>query len=371
MTTQMVTKTDDILVCKNLSKSFNGIKIIDDLSFHVKKGELVTIVGPSGCGKSLLLRMLAGFENPDSGEIIMDGHQMVGVPPFKRKTAICVQNFALFPNMTVKKNVDFGLEHQGYGSNDIEEKSLHWIEIVGLKGFENRKIEQLSGGQKQRVALARALAIEPEILLLDEPLGALDANLRYRMQGEIKGLQQNLGITIIHVTGSESEAMSMADRMIMFNEGKIEQEGVPKEIFRNPASKFVASFMGNYNLIDGKYESINQDSVSLKTEVGLLIVGDFSKTTKNEKIDNEGTVIIRVDKVEIMPIDHDTDCDNILYGFVRGVEFKGSIVNFLVELENKQIFNVEKHQSRGLLVKYDYTGRVKIAWWSSDTKLLI
>lgn len=357
------------LQCLNLTKKFGGRTVIDNLSFSANKGEFVTLLGPSGCGKSVLLRMLAGFETPDEGQILIEGEDMSQVPPFKRKTAICVQNFALFPNLNVQKNVEFGLENQGFDKEERFRKSLHWIEVVGLKGFENRKIDQLSGGQKQRVALARALAIEPEILLLDEPLGALDANLRVRMQSEIKGLQQNLGITIIHVTGSESEAMAMADRIIMLNEGRIEQEGPPKEIFRHPKTKFVASFMGNYNLIQGKVASTNGQTVLLDSEVGTITV-DRMNLIEPVSPGTAATAIFRTDHATLLPANSTHDFDNSVVGNVHGVEFKGSIVEFVIELENKQILKIEKHQSRNLQIRNDFVGKAILGWNGTDTQLL-
>lgn len=358
------------LQCRNITKKFGEQTVIDNMTFSVNKGEFVTLLGPSGCGKSVLLRILAGFESPDGGQILIEGEDMAQVPPFKRKTAICVQNFALFPNLNVQKNVEFGLENQGYNKEERIQKSLHWIDVVGLKGYEQRKIDQLSGGQKQRVALARALAIEPEILLLDEPLGALDANLRVRMQSEIKGLQQDLGITIIHVTGSESEAMAMADRIIMLNEGKIEQVGPPKEIFRQPKTKFVAGFMGNYNLIHGIVASINEQTVLLDSDVGTIAV-DRANLIEPVQPGAAATAIFRTDHVTLFSENSTHDYDNSVVGNVHGVEFKGSIVEFVIELENNQILKIEKHQSRNLQIRNDFIGKARLGWNGKDTQLLV
>ena len=233
---------------RNVLKEWDDFRLgIGEL--EVKDGEFLTLLGPSGCGKTTTLRMIAGFERPDRGEILFDGRPVNDLPPYERNIGIVFQDYALFPHMTVFKNVAFGLEMKGLPKMEIERKVRWALEVVGLTGFENRYPEQLSGGQQQRVALARALVVEPEVLLLDEPLSNLDAKIREKLRGEIKRIQRELGITTLYVTHDQEEAMAISDRIAVMNFGKVEQVGKPLELYYRPRTEFVARFLGLSNIL--------------------------------------------------------------------------------------------------------------------------
>ena len=234
---------------RNVVKGWGAFRLeIDELT--AEDGEFLTLLGPSGCGKTTTLRMIAGFERPDVGEILFDGRPVNDLPPYERNIGIVFQDYALFPHMTVFKNVAFGLEMKGLSRGEIEKKVRWALEIVGLTGLENRYPEQLSGGQQQRVALARALVVEPKVLLLDEPLSNLDAKIRERLRGEIKRIQRALGITMIYVTHDQEEAMAISDRIAVMNFGKVEQVGRPLELYYRPRTEFVARFLGLSNILE-------------------------------------------------------------------------------------------------------------------------
>ncbi|MBQ3119051.1 MAG: ABC transporter ATP-binding protein [Clostridia bacterium] len=240
-----------IIELKNISKSFGEEDILENFSVEIARHEFVTILGPSGCGKTTMLRLIGGFETPDNGQIFFDGEDITNLPPYKRRLNTVFQKYALFPHMNVFDNVAFGLTIKKIDKNIIKEKVSEVLKLVNLSGFEKRNIDSLSGGQQQRIAIARALVNEPEVLLLDEPLGALDLKLRQEMQLELKKIQKKLGITFIYVTHDQEEALTMSDEIIVMNNGKIQQKGSPIDIYNEPENAFVASFIGESNIIDG------------------------------------------------------------------------------------------------------------------------
>ena len=240
-----------IIKLENISKSFGEEDILENFSVEIARHEFVTILGPSGCGKTTTLRLIGGFERPDSGRILFDGEDITGLPPYKRRLNTVFQKYALFPHMNVFDNVAFGLSIKKMDKKVIRQKVGDILELVNLKGFENRNISSLSGGQQQRIAIARALVNEPEVLLLDEPLGALDLKLRQEMQLELKKIQSELGITFIYVTHDQEEALTMSDEIIVMQNGKIQQKGSPVDIYNEPENAFVAGFIGESNIIDG------------------------------------------------------------------------------------------------------------------------
>jgi spermidine/putrescine transport system ATP-binding protein len=235
-------------------KSYGDSVAVKHLDLEIARGEFVAIMGPSGCGKTTTLRMLAGLEAPSAGTIEIGGRVMNDVPAHQRDTPLVWQSLALFPFLNVRENVEFGLRMRGVSEPERRTRSLMWLERLGLKGFEKRRIDQLSGGQRQRVALARSLVTEPQMLLLDEPLSALDAHLVIRMQGVLTKLQKELGITFVYVTHSQSEAFAMADRVVIMDHGEIAQIGDPKEVYRTPRNRFVAEFVGRNNILAGRVE---------------------------------------------------------------------------------------------------------------------
>jgi iron(III) transport system ATP-binding protein len=249
----MAQSSDAYIQVKNLRKMYGPTSVLEDISFEIQEGEFVCFLGPSGCGKTTLLLCLAGLESANSGDILKKGESLMRKPPSKRDVGIVFQSYALFPNLTVAENIRFGLENQKKAAADIGKISAELVQLLTLEGHENKYPSQLSGGQQQRVALARALAVSPSLLLLDEPLSALDAQVRSRLRGELRDLQSRLGITTIMVTHDQEEAQSLADRIILMNHGKIEQIGTPWEIYNQPASSFVADFIGVSNLFKAEH----------------------------------------------------------------------------------------------------------------------
>jgi ABC-type Fe3+/spermidine/putrescine transport system ATPase subunit len=241
-----------ILEVQNVEKTFGTLKAVDGVSFGVADGEFLTFLGPSGCGKTTMLRMIAGFEDVSAGRLLLDGHDLSRMPSFRRPVGMVFQNLALFPHMSVAENVGFGLTVNRRPRAEVRQRVLDILELVDLAGYGERMVHQLSGGQRQRVALARSLVTEPRILLLDEPLGALDLKLRRQLQLELRALQRRLGTTFIFVTHDQEEAMSMSDRIAVFNAGRIEQIATPNEIYAQPSSLFVADFVGESNLFRGR-----------------------------------------------------------------------------------------------------------------------
>jgi spermidine/putrescine transport system ATP-binding protein len=240
------------LELKQVCKSFATHAVVDDVSLRIERGEFFSLLGPSGCGKTTTLRLMAGFERPERGEILYDGERRDGTPAYARDVNLVFQHYALFPHMTVQQNVAFGLEVASVPAVDVTRRVREALELVRLSGLERRYPRQLSGGQQQRVALARAIVTEPSILLLDEPLGALDLKLRKAMQLELKTLQRRLGLTFVHVTHDQEEALAMSDRIAIMNHGKVLQVGTPAEIYERPATRFVAEFIGESNLFEGR-----------------------------------------------------------------------------------------------------------------------
>lgn len=249
-----------------------SFRAVDDVSLHINSGEFVTLLGPSGCGKTTILRMIAGFESPTSGDILLDNDLVNNMTPDKRDTAMVFQSYALFPHYNVFDNVAYGLINKKLDKQQIHEKVLNILSLVGLSGLEKRNTNQLSGGQQQRVALARALVMEPAVLLFDEPLSNLDAKLRIYMRKEIRKIQQRIGLTSIYVTHDQAEAMSLSDRIIIMNKGKIEQIGTPHEIYQQPASKFVADFIGNANFVSGEVLAVAGEIAQVRMLGGVLPV---------------------------------------------------------------------------------------------------
>jgi spermidine/putrescine transport system ATP-binding protein len=257
---------------QHIQMRFGDSVALHDISLQIPKGSFVVLLGPSGSGKTTLLNILGGFLEPTSGRVLIDGQDITHLPPAKRPTATVFQDYALFPHMSVEQNVAFGLRMRGTANDEKNKRVGKALEMVGLSSFGKRRIQQLSGGQRQRVALARSLVVEPAVLLLDEPLGALDLNLRRQMQDELTDLQKRLGMTFVHVTHDQDEAMSMADTIVVMNQGRIEDVGKPERIYLRPQSKFTAAFMGESNLLEGVVKTKQDDKICLETPLGLLTV---------------------------------------------------------------------------------------------------
>lgn len=259
------------LKLNNLTKKYGDFTAVSNINIDLEKGEMVALLGGSGCGKTTILRMIAGFIEPNEGTVEIDGNVMNKIPAYKRNVGIFFQNYALFPHMTVFDNVAFSLKLKKLPKDEIKKKVEDILELVKLVGLGERYPRELSGGQQQRVALARALVMEPNVLLLDEPLSNLDAQLRIEMQVEIKRIQRHLGLTTIIVTHDQEEAVSLADRIIIMNAGHIYQMGTPKYVFNHPASPFVADFMGFSNFVEGTVDSVDSERISVKTSTGITV----------------------------------------------------------------------------------------------------
>ena len=271
---------------KSIQKSFNNIKVLKDIDFSIEKGEFLTLLGPSGCGKSTLLRCIAGLNNFENGSIIIDNKDIGNVKPKDRQVGMVFQSYALFPNMTVYENIAFGLKIKKLSKKEIDKKVKEMIEIVELNGKEDNYITELSGGQQQRVALARSIVTEPKVLLLDEPLSALDAKIRKNLQVQIRKIQKKLNMTTIFVTHDQEEAMTMSDKIIVMNKGYIAQIGGPEEIYKHPANEFVARFIGNYNVYN-KIEGKNLLNIKLENSIAIRPeVISISKENDKDKLEN-------------------------------------------------------------------------------------
>jgi spermidine/putrescine transport system ATP-binding protein len=286
---------------ERVTKDFGETVAVDDLSLDIAVGEFFSLLGPSGCGKTTTLRMIGGFEEPSRGTIYLRGRDVTDLPPHKRDVNTVFQSYALFPHLNVFENVAFGLRRRKVSSDDIQTRVGRALKLVDLEGFEKRKPGQMSGGQQQRVALARALVNEPEVLLLDEPLGALDLKLRKQMQLELKRIQQEVGITFIYVTHDQEEAMTMSDRFAVMRSGRIEQIGPPEDVYENPQTEFVASFLGASNLLDGELKEQTNGATSI-----LLAGGDLVHLPSDRAPFGQGVTVkvgVRPEKITIGPDD--------------------------------------------------------------------
>jgi putative spermidine/putrescine transport system ATP-binding protein len=318
------------LTLHNISKSFAGTVAVEHFELAVEKGEFVSFLGPSGCGKTTTLRMIAGFENPTTGSIQIEGNEITNIPPNQRNVGMVFQSYALFPNMTVGKNVGFGLKVRGRSGNEIESRVKEMLELIKMSHLENRYPYQLSGGQQQRVALARAIAIHPQVLLLDEPLSALDAKIRVDLRQEIRRIQRQLGITTIYVTHDQEEALSISDRIVVMREGVMDQVGTPFEIYNFPQTAFVASFVGTLNattaeVVDPERCLISMDGVQFVT------AEDLSGRVKGDKV----RMSIRPERLSFAS---DQKKDNVLDCRIENIMFLGSIVRIQVLIGNTKFY---------------------------------
>ncbi len=299
----------EVIELRNVSKSFEDHRVLDKINLKIHKGEFLTLLGPSGCGKTTTLRIIAGFETPDEGDLIFEGKRINDLEPYKRTINTVFQRYALFPHLNVHDNVAFGLVLRKEKKSVIDEKVRQMLKLVGLSGYEKRSVTSLSGGQQQRVAIARALVNEPEVLLLDEPLGALDLKLRKEMQIELKNIQQRVGITFIYVTHDQEEALTMSDTIVVMNEGYIQQIGTPIDIYNEPVNRFVANFIGESNIFNGVMKK--DLVVEFSNNIFDCVDSGFKE---NEEVD----VVIRPEDVEVVPLE-----SGMLKAVVESVVFKG------------------------------------------------
>jgi spermidine/putrescine transport system ATP-binding protein len=285
------------LECCDLTKDFDNFRAVDHVSFVVPQGSFFSILGPSGCGKTTLLRMIAGFQFPTSGDLLIKGNSMIGVGPNKRPVSMVFQHLALFPMMNIGKNIGFGLRQRGVSTAEIKTRVGRVLERVGLPGIEDRRIDQLSGGQKQRVAIARCMVLEPDVLLLDEPLGALDLKLREHMKIELKTLQAEFNTTFVYITHDQSEALVMSDKIAVMNKGRFDQIGTAKDLYYDAANAFVAGFVGDSNRFEGTVKALNGQIVSLITDGGVELHGQA--TTQVPKIGQRAQIFVRPEAIQL------------------------------------------------------------------------
>ncbi len=312
---------DNVIIrLQNISKKFEDDVILDNINLTIKDKEFMTFLGPSGCGKTTTLRIIAGFLESDSGQVIFEGKDINNLPPHKRQVNTIFQRYALFPHLNVYDNIAFGLRIKKMKEKDISKKVHEMLELVNLKGFQRRNIASLSGGQQQRVAIARALAVEPRVLLLDEPLGALDLKLRKDMQVELKNIQKRMGITFIYVTHDQQEALSMSDTVVVMNDGKIQQIGTPIDIYNEPQNAFVADFIGESNILDG----VMLDDFKAKFSGAVFQCLDKGFAV-NESVD----IVVRPEDVDVVPVEEGT-----ISGTITSNTFKGVHFEMIVDIDN-------------------------------------
>ena len=326
-----------LISLRDVSKAFDGETVLDAISLDIHDKEFVTLLGPSGCGKTTTLRIIGGFEYPDAGTVIFDGKEINDVPPYKRPVNTVFQKYALFPNMNVFENIAFGLRIKKTSEEEIRTRVKEMLALVNLKGFERRRVNTLSGGQQQRVAIARALINNPKVLLLDEPLGALDLKLRKDMQNELKNMQQKTGITFIYVTHDQEEALSMSDTVVVMSGGKIQQIGSPTTIYNEPVNAFVADFIGESNILNGVMISDFKAKFSGQTFKCL-----DSGFAPNEPVD----VVVRPEDVDVVPLDK-----GMLSGTVTSVTFKGVHYEIIVDIDGfKWMIQTTDYAAPGSLI---------------------
>ncbi|MGV3500104.1 MAG: ABC transporter ATP-binding protein [Hydrogenophaga sp.] len=358
-----MTDTTGFLVTEKLVKRFDEAVAVDEVSLSIRKGEIFALLGSSGCGKSTLLRMLAGFETPTSGRILLGGQDVAAVPPYERPVNMMFQSYALFPHLTVWENVAFGLKREGLPKAEIQQRTDEMLALVQLTPFAKRKPHQLSGGQQQRVALARSLAKRPKLLLLDEPLGALDKKLREQTQFELVNIIEKVGVTCVMVTHDQEEAMTMANRIAIMSKGRVLQVGTPAEIYEHPVNRFVADFIGNVNLFEGKLSVDEPDRCAVDSGIGRIHVGHGMPGTLGMPV----ALAVRPEKIEISKAPPPADAGpNVYKGKVKEIAYFGAHNTFIVVASNGQRVKItEANTSRHDLS--DITWEDEVHFWWSDT----
>ncbi len=341
---------------KNVSKYFGNVKAVDDVSFSINQGEFFSLLGPSGCGKTTLLRLLAGFEHPSKGQVFIDGSEVTSVAPNLRPTNMVFQNYAIFPHLNVRKNIEFGMRKENLTKEEMEDRVGEVLNLVKLQGYEERYSNQLSGGQRQRVALARALIKRPKVLLLDEPLGALDKKLRDEMQIELRNLQKQVGITFVFVTHDQGESISMSDRVAVMNEGKIKQISEPHDLYYNPQNIFVSDFIGTTNFLSAQTLSKDGDLIYVSIEnIGQFKLNNKLSIGENT---NDVTCSIRPESIELSsePIQNK---ELKMHGKIVNTSYYGELTTFHVVIEgikNPLIVSSQRYDHKSFLSNNCYIG---------------
>ncbi len=362
-----------LLRIDNVVKNFGSFRAIDHLSLDIRAGEFFALLGPSGCGKTTLLRMLAGFESPDDGRILLGGRDIGQVLPHQRPINMMFQNYALFPHLSVRDNIAFGLKRAGMARGAIDSRVAEMVALVKLEGLEKRKPDQLSGGQKQRVALARSLARRPQVLLLDEPLAALDKKLRESTQAELMELQRRLGMTFIIVTHDQEEAMTMATRIGVMNTGRLEQVASARDLYEAPRSRWIAEFVGDVNLFDGEIQSRQQNRVVISTrDAGLLVVAEPAPRTARSAV----SIAIRPEKVKLARRGTTFEAANAhainrLEGIVVDLSYLGGATTYKVKLDGGAIVKSSIANISRIDADEYKAGQPVVAWFTPDDGVVL
>lgn len=347
---------------QNVKKRFGDVTAVDSVSLSILRGEFLTLLGPSGCGKTTLLRMIAGFELPDSGRVVLGGREVTELPPHQRDVTTVFQHYALFPHLNVFDNVAFGLERRHVARDEVRRRVAAALEMVRLGGLDVRQPRELSGGQQQRVALARALVVEPRVLLLDEPLAALDLKLRKQMQIELKGLQRRLGISFVYVTHDQEEALTMSDRIVVMNAGRIEQVGRSEEIYERPETEFVAGFIGVSNILEGDLEEVTGERSVIR--IGNARVGAHADSVKpGERV----RVLIRPEKISISS----ESAPDLLSGRIDAAVYLGESTQWKVTLENGQALTVLEQNREPFQAAQARIGQTVYVSWEPDSAVIL
>ncbi|MDR2884614.1 MAG: spermidine/putrescine ABC transporter ATP-binding protein PotA [Deferribacteraceae bacterium] len=348
-----------IVELKNVSKSYDDHMVLKNMNLTIYNGEFLTLLGPSGCGKTTTLRMIAGFETPDSGEIIINGTNVASLPPHKRTVNTVFQSYALFPHMSVFDNIAFGLKMSKTPKNEIKDRVMEALKTVKLADFASRRPAQLSGGQQQRVAVARAIVNKPSVLLLDEPLSALDAKLRFDMQEELKLLQQKLKITFVLVTHDQEEALSISDRVVVMNDGVIQQVGTPRSVYEEPANLFTAQFVGDINIFDAQVVDIEDGNVIADVEGYRCAIDNKRPMSVGETF----KLLLRPEDMRVEKLSESPDTIGLLVGNVLIKTYKGATLDSTIVLENgKQVLASEYFDEEDEDFDYQVNEKVSIGW---------
>ena len=336
--------TDSIISIRNVSKHFGSVRAVDDLSFDIMRGEFFSLLGPSGCGKTTLLRILAGFETPSAGEILIDGQPMSSVPPNERPTNMVFQNYAIFPHLNVRQNIAYGLRRRKLPKQEVDRMVDEALAMIKLPGYGERQAHQLSGGQRQRVALARALICRPKVLLLDEPLGALDKKLREEMQLELRQIQRNVGITFIFVTHDQEEALTMSDRIAVMSHGKILQIGSPAQIYEHPTVRFVADFIGETNFLPAHVTSLIGDKATIRLAGGAEFAAAAAPGIGNGM---DVTVAVRPERLSLTGA-----AGGAIRGRVENIVYFGTDTTYQVALQDGASVTVRAQNREGARARF-------------------